>query len=281
LEKTYYDGDNRDVIATGKCVEYVEWPQPTSRSLDTMKNVLFVLASKHDLNAVEEFALYVATHFFTTYEQVENIFVKIQDHSWTRLHVDGKPDAYSFVRGGPELRFTEVRQSRGKSAQVISGFAGLYGVCLCHVTLKHNSGLEVLKTCGSAFTNFHHCEHTTLLPATDRLLSTNVSCQYEFVDARSKTVVCRRRHTHAVGARNAYNATYDAVKQTLLEQFAVLVSQSVQQLLYRAGVVTLQRAQPLAAIAYQMPNLHYFDYKLPELGLPGACCDDFASQSEH
>ena len=212
LEKTFYDGDNSDVIAT-----------------DTMKNVTFVLASQHSLESIESFALYIAKHFFDTYKQVDNVSIKIKDHSWSRMnHSNGTADPYTFVRGGPELRFTELTQYRGKSARIVSGF----------------TSLEVLKTCGSAFKNFDRCKHTTLPEAEDRLLSTSINCRYEYIDGSNP--------------KNDFNAAYIKVKSILLEQFAKFVSLSVQQLLYRVGVLALEQIPTLNDVWFQMPNLHFY-----------------------
>jgi urate oxidase len=221
LETTFYNGDNRDVVPT-----------------DTMKNVVFVLASQHDLLAIESFASFVAAHFLGNYAQVDSVFVKILDHAWARLEsAGGAAHAFTHVRGGPETRFVELKQTRGKPADIVAGF----------------TGLALLKTCGSAFKNFNRCKHTTLPDADDRLLSTSVNCRYKFLG----------------GAAPAdFNAVYALVKQILIEHFADFVSLSVQQLMYKVAVVALQRIPALADVWLQMPNIHFYDFKLPELGYP-------------
>lgn len=181
----------------------------------------------------------MAKHFFDNYSQVEYLFIKVLEHPWERLvQKDGTPHKYTHVRGGPETRFTELRQTRGRAAELVAGF----------------EGLEVLKTCGSKFAGFHRCKHTTLPEAHDRLLSTSITCRYKFGAANAAAV--------------DYERVYALVRATVIEYFADFVSESVQQLLYKVGVVTLQREPALADIWYQLPNIHFYDYKLPELGYP-------------
>jgi hypothetical protein len=86
-------------------------------------------------------------------------------------HANGSADPYTFVRGGPELRFTELTQYRGKvlpptilsllyhpmGYRLFVSHCWLF-LCLMAQTARIVSGfehLEVLKTCGSAFKNFN------------------------------------------------------------------------------------------------------------------------------
>jgi len=223
LEETYLTGNNRYVIPT-----------------DTIKNTTYVVASKHSLESPESFAESLAQHFFSKYSHVEGVSIDVQGHHWERMNIDGKPHPHAFLRGGPETRLMEFSQQRGRTPTIIGGF----------------TGLAVLKTCGSAFKDFHRCELTTLPDAADRLLATSVTAKYEF--------------NGAVGKRVNANEVYDTVRQATLDVFAKEFSLSVQETLFKIGKVVLQTLPQLESISFSMPNIHIFEYpKFKVLGVPG------------
>lgn len=102
--------------------------------------------------------------------------------------------------------------------------------------------LSVLKTCGSAFKDFHRDKFTTLGDASDRLLATSVLCRYDF--------------GNGVGAHKNASAVYAAVKHLVLEMFAREFSYSVQETLYKMGVRALKELPQLESIYFEMPNIH-------------------------
>src|SRR5689334_12372581 len=86
FESTYLTGDNTRIVAT-----------------DSMKNTVYVLASRHPLEAIEPFAQDLAKHFVARYEQVTDASVIVTQHLWQRIVVNGKPHAHSFVGGAAEV----------------------------------------------------------------------------------------------------------------------------------------------------------------------------------
>src|ERR1700683_593618 len=71
---SYTAGDNRKIVAT-----------------DSMKNTVYVLAKEKSFDSPEAFAVELARHFCTTYEQVRTAVVSIRQSLWQRIELDGKP----------------------------------------------------------------------------------------------------------------------------------------------------------------------------------------------
>ena len=70
----YTEADNSKVVAT-----------------DSMKQTTYIMAKQHPVNPPELFASILANHFTTTYPHIHIASVKVKQHRWTRMMVDGKP----------------------------------------------------------------------------------------------------------------------------------------------------------------------------------------------
>ncbi|MHC1562348.1 factor-independent urate hydroxylase [Actinomycetospora sp. C-140] len=201
---------------------------------DTQKNTVYALARTGGVGAIEEFALRMARNFVDKYDQVTGARQEIEEYSWGRIETsDGGAHDHAFVRSGTETR-TVVVTARGGAETVISGL----------------TDLVVLKSTGSEFWGFPDVEYTSLVETTDRILATAVSARWRYV-----------------GVDVDWDASFAAVRQTMLDFFAGTHSYSMQQTLYAMGQGVLEAHPEIAEIRFSMPNKHHFLVDLSAWGL--------------
>ncbi|MGH3438796.1 MAG: factor-independent urate hydroxylase [Sciscionella sp.] len=216
LDAVHYRGDNSQVIPT-----------------DTQKNTVFAFAKEQPVGEIEDFALRLGKHFVTSFDHLTGARVLIDEYSWDRIEVDGRPHEHSFSRAGDEKRTTAVTID-GDRAWVVSGLRDLV----------------VLKSTGSEFWGYPKDRYTTLQETSDRILATAVTARWRFED------------TEADWAK-----TFGEVRQELLEAFACTHSLSLQQSLYAMGESVLRQQPAIAEIRMSMPNKHHFAVDLSPFGL--------------
>ena len=112
------------------------------------------------------------------------------------------------------------------------------------------SDLEILKTGKSGFADFMRDEYTTLPETHDRLLGTVLHAEW----------------TYRTGEID-FNATHEAVRQTLLEAFATHESRSVQETLFAMAEQTLASHEALEELHLVMPNKHRLLFDLSRFGM--------------
>lgn len=201
---------------------------------DTQKNTVYALARTGGFTTIEEFALRMARHFVDArYPQVSGARQEIEQYSWDRVGTADGPHDHTFVRGGTETR-TVVVTRRGEAETVISGL----------------TDLVVLKSTGSEFHGFPQVEYTSLVETDDRILATSVSARW--------------RH---LGTDVDWDASFAAVRATMLDRFARVHSLSLQQTLYAMGQAVLEAHPGIAEIRFSMPNKHHFLVDLSAWGL--------------
>ncbi len=110
--------------------------------------------------------------------------------------------------------------------------------------------LRVMKTTQSGFEGFIVDQYTTLKPTNDRIMCTDIYCEYRFNAGVNID-------TTAFGEMGV------AIKQMTVEQFAGpadkgLYSASVQQTIHQIGTAVLARFPLLASIKFVLPNIHYY-----------------------
>ena len=95
---SYTKADNSVVVAT-----------------DTQKQTTYVLAKQNPIDPPEQFAAILGEHFVKTYPHIHAAHVKIIQHRWTRMNIDGKPHPHSFYRDSDEIRVVEAvtRENQG------------------------------------------------------------------------------------------------------------------------------------------------------------------------
>ena len=217
LADTFLDGDNRKVVAT-----------------DTMKNTVYALGKRHDFGSVEMFGRRLAEHFLTEHDHLTKATIDLRERLWSRIVVNDTPHSHAFEGSSRELRTAKVSHTRDKTT--VQG-----GI----------KSLPLLKTTGSAFSDFVKDEFTTLKDASDRPFGTNLTATW----------------TYSADPPD-YSATHMTLRATLLETFARHdESQSVQQTLYLMGTKALEATGAVSGIYLSMPNEHRLLVDLAPFGM--------------
>jgi urate oxidase len=206
------EGDNSALIAT-----------------DTMRNAVYVLATKHDVSELEAFGRALVEHFVVAGPTVERAQIRLVAHPWARL---GEHE-HAFQRAGGGERVAVV-SGDGHSFRVEAGV----------------EGLDVLRTTGSGWSGFARDELTTLPETEDRILATAVSARW----------------TYAEGGID-YGAAWHAARDAILESFGDHYSPSVQFTLRRMGRAVLKAVEAIERVHLSLPNRHHLLYDLSRFDL--------------
>jgi urate oxidase len=213
---SYLAGNNSNIVAT-----------------DSMKNIVYVLAKKHGVGAIESFGETVGRHFVQSYAQVRTATVDLVEQSWQPIVVDGREHPHAFVGGTGEKRTAVVTHTR-QGVRVESGL----------------DELSLLKTTDSAFAGFVRDEYTTLRETDDRILATLLLARWLW----GKTPA-------------DWDRTHHVVRRALVETFARHRSLSVQQTLHAMGTAALTSCPEIEQITLTMPNKHHLLVNLEPFGL--------------
>ena len=211
---TYSHGDNRNVIAT-----------------DTMKNVVYALAHAHPLGPIEPFAENLAAHFVEGYAQVNSASIRVVEHPWQRLLINGGNHPHAFTGGSTEVRTAVVIKASDALSSVSAGLEGLL----------------LLKTTRSAFAGFVRDRYTTLPDTSDRIFATELKSEWLYA---------------SVTEDFDFDDAFTRVRRALVETFAEHDSLSVQQTLHACGAAALDACPAIARIALTMPNKHHIPFDL-------------------
>ncbi len=199
---------------------------------DTMKNTAYAFAKSHLDGSIEAYGRALASHFLEA-PQVDAATVNVREHHWSAIDIAGTPAAGAFVRGGEGTRLATVTATRGG----ISMEAGI-------------EDLIVMKTTRSAFAGFPRDRYTTLPDTDDRLMATRITAIWRYgapdIDA---------------------DATWAAVRTTLLEVFADHDSPSVQASVWIIARAMLERHDEIDEVRMVLPNLHHWLVDLSPFGL--------------
>ena len=145
-DRSYTDGDNRDVLPT-----------------DTMKNTVYALAARDGVDQAEAFGVLLGRHFIERNPQLERVTVDLIDHAWSGITVGDLEHGQAFVRQGPDTRTARVVIDRD-GASVSAGIADLV----------------IMKTSRSAFEGYPRDPFTTLPETKDRLLATSLTTTWTY-----------------------------------------------------------------------------------------------------
>jgi urate oxidase len=212
FDAVHVEGDNSSVLPT-----------------DTMRSTVYALAQEHLTGAIEAFALALSRRFLAVSPAAHWAEVGVREHTW--LPLADRPHA--FVGGGAELTTCEVAVPREGSPEVTSGI----------------EGLAVLKTTGSAFSEFLRDDLTVLAETDDRILATSVTASWQ-------------------QDGDAYDKTRSAVRAALLDAFAGHDdSQSVQHTLWVMGRAVLDAVEAVRSVTLVMPNKHHVLVDLEPFGI--------------
>ena len=207
---------------------YVDGDNSLVVATDTMKNTVYALAREHLTGPVEAFGTVLARHFVAI-PQVERATVSIEEHAWRP--VGDAPDAFSRDRSS--TRTASVAATRD-SLTVEAGIADL----------------TLMKTGKSAFAGFPRDEFTTLPDTDDRIMATKLSATWRY------------------GGETDFDASFEAVRSTLLEVFAGHESASVQHSIWIVGRAIVDRHAEVAEVTLTLPNLHHWLADLSPFGQP-------------
>ena len=213
---SHLTGDNSNIVPT-----------------DTQKNTIYAYAKDEPMGEIEQFALRLARHFAHDFPAVQRSRVSIEEHTWQRIEVEGKPHPHSFVRAGSEKRLATVTCTRER-AWVVAGIRDL----------------DLLKSTGSEFAGFPRDQYTTLPETHDRVLATAVLARWRY-------------SAEELDWAGAYAGT----RRHLIEAFAAKHSLALQQTLYAMGESALQASPEIAEIRLSMQNKHHYVVDLSPFGL--------------
>jgi urate oxidase len=209
---------------------------------DTQKQTIYAFAKKIGVGEIEDFALALGRHFVNDTEPVQGCRIEIDEYEWQRVSIEDPDGAthehdHTWVRKGQETRTTSLTidgKSPSGTEVLVSGF----------------KDLMVLKSTGSEFHDFLVDEYTVLEPTTDRVMATSLVARWRYI-----------------GTDLDWAKTYASIRQILLERFAEVASQSLQQTLYEMGKAALEAHEEVAEIKFSAPNKHHFVYDLSPFGL--------------
>ncbi len=201
---------------------------------DTMKNTVYVLASRLGVTSMEHFAHLLAKHFLGHYAHVTKASIRCVEIPWQRMNFSGQPHDYAFVGHGSE-RYTCscVLHSDGR----VEMSSGLFG-------------LQVLKTTGSEFCNFYRDEYTTLPDAADRIFATSIQATWP----------CPHWDADWSKARQD-------IRSAFFDVFANVHSKSVQHTMYEMSRAAFVVCPLIDEISIRLPNQHHLLANLTPFGL--------------
>lgn len=215
------------------CDRYTRADNSVVVATDTQKQTTYILAKQHPIDPPEQFAAIIGDHFVSTYPHIHAAHVKIIQHRWTRMSIDGKPHPHSFYRDGEELRVVESVTREGQGVSIRSKIEKLL----------------VLKSTGSAFHGFHRDEYTKLPETWDRILSTDIEAGWQW-----------KLFKNAAEAKTVdFNGAWKAARDITMKIFAEDDSASVQATMYKMCDKILATVPEIDAVDYALPNKHYFE----------------------
>jgi len=200
---------------------------------DTQKQTTYILAKQNPIDPPEQFAAIIGDHFVNTYPHIHAAHVKIIQHRWTRMTINGKAHPHSFYRDGEEIRVVESVTREGEGVSIRSKIEKLL----------------VLKSTGSAFHGFHRDEYTRLPETWDRILSTEIEAGWQWKLFKNLD------EAKAID----FNAAWTAARDITMKVFAEDDSASVQATMYKMCDLILAALPQVEAVDYALPNKHYFE----------------------
>ncbi|PQQ13444.1 uricase-2 isozyme 2 [Prunus yedoensis var. nudiflora] len=204
---------------------------------DTMKNTVYAKAKEcvEELS-VEDFAIRLAKHFTSLYQQVTAAIVNIVEKPWERVSIDGQPHEHGFKLGS-EKHTTEVILKKSGALKVTSGI----------------EGLALLKTTKSGFEGFIRDKYTALPDTRERILATDLTASWTYPYESIYSIPQKPLY---------FTERYLSVKKVLADTFygppkGGVYSPSVQSTLYHMATNVLK-----ATVQLKMPNIHFLPVNL-------------------
>lgn len=186
---------------------------------DTQKNTIFSFA-RDGVGSPEQFLHRLAEHFTSSFDWVTGGRWAAEQYGWSRI----ADHDHTFYRSAPEVR-TAVLVRDGDDDTFISGFYGL----------------TVLKSTQSGFVGYPKDPYTTLPETEDRVMATDISCRWRY-------------NTSDID----FNASYEAIKQTIMEAFGAEYSKALQHTLFQMAEAVVENHPEVDEIRFSCPNKHHF-----------------------
>lgn len=209
---------------------YTEGSNAKVLPTDTMKNTIFALAKDHPLTTIEDFGLHLTDYFLSNNAQVSAVTIDLTQIRWERMVNGAFAEPYAYISGSNELQITKIRRGRTEGVSIESGI----------------KGMRILKTTKSSFQGYIVDKFTTLSPASDRILATEMEAVWQY--GRSENI--------------DFQEVRNKIRQDLCTTFAEHHSDSLQQSLYLMGEIILKNVDIVDKISFKMPNLHYLPVNL-------------------
>ncbi len=200
---------------------------------DTMKNTTYALAADHLTGSIEDFAAVLGRHFLE-FEQVDRATVNIREHAWRPIDVDGTPGA---GRLRPDRGGDAGRDRRGRARR--DGGRGRH-----RGPDRHED--DAIGVLGLSARPVHDAGGDRRPPHGDQGHRDLAAMAPPDVD---------------------FDATWEAVRGTLLEVFADHDSPSVQTSIWIMAKAMLERHEELDEVRMVLPNLHHWTVDLDQFGI--------------
>lgn len=218
FEAAHTRGDNRDVLPT-----------------DTLRGTVYALAAQQPPDPPEHFAQRLCERFLAASPAAHTAEVTITSDPWARVTAAGAPHPHAFAASARRPRRTARVLASREGAEHFGGIADLL----------------LVKTRGSAFSDFLTDAYTTLPPTRDRVLATSLDAEWRYRGPGADVAACAA-----------------TVPDVIAEAFANHdASQSLQHTLQMMGEAALAACDDLAEIRFSLPNRHHVLVDLTPYGL--------------
>ncbi|QPG73630.1 hypothetical protein FOA43_000942 [Brettanomyces nanus] len=214
---------------------------------DTIKNTILVEAKQTEVFPIERFAAHLVKHFIGKYGWIETVTVHIEQVKWSKYEVNGQLQPHSFVKNGDEVRVCDLFAKRDGSFLLSGGV----------------KGLTVLKSSGSMFHGYNVCDYTTLKPAWERILSTDVDLKYKYDSSKIGSI----DQILKLADTGLFDKTFESSLKITLDRFALENSASVQATMFNMASDILETNSYVYNASYTLPNKHYILFDLSWKGL--------------
>lgn len=220
FEAAHAAGDNSAVLPT-----------------DTMRETCYAIAAEQGVDTVPGFARAVADRLLEACPAASSAWIEVISLPWEHLRVDGADHPHTFRPAAGGNSVVTLTRPRDGQATVRGGVRGL----------------RLLKTTGSAFSDFLTDRFTTLPETRDRIMATTVEAAWGVVPAAGDVEIA------------ALAAT---VPETFAARFATHDdSESVQHTLHDMGTTVLDAHLDVTWIRFRLPNEHHVLADLSPYGL--------------
>lgn len=168
------------------------------------------------------------------HKHVNGVEIDMTRLPWNRVVVQGKEHNHTFIRGADGDRFVRATIPRTGQVEIVSGF----------------KNIRIMKTTQSGFEGFIVDEYTTLKDTRDRIMATQIYCEYKFVDNVNIETT-------------PFSAMADSIKKTTIEAFSGppdtgKYSASVQHTISEIGAAVLNEFPLVKSIKFALPNIHFY-----------------------